>query len=200
MYMSWQPLFDNLSDEDAGQMINAIYKYQMTEELPDTYWHLYPTFMMLKATMDEDNAKYKAKVNRVNSINQNRNDIDTTSEQNRDDIGGVTSDTDTVTDTVNLIEAVEEVIDYLNTTCDKHYRAKNKKTIEHINGRLNEGFTVDDLKRVIDNKARKWKGDKKMDDYLRPSTLFAPKKFEEYLNERPSESTQHMDFSDIDSW
>lgn len=38
-----------------------------------------------------------------------------------------------------------------------------------------------DFQTVIDKMCGKWKGDAKMEDYLRPSTLFGPK-FEGYLN------------------
>ena len=45
---------------------------------------------------------------------------------------------------------------------------------------MNDGFTVDDFKAVIDKKAKEWKGTE-MAQYLRPETLFGTK-FESYLN------------------
>mgnify|MGYP002627310087 CR=1 FL=1 len=48
---------------------------------------------------------------------------------------------------------------------------------------LAEGFTIDDFKRVIDNKCSDWLGNEKMEEFLRPNTLFAPSHFEEYLNQ-----------------
>ena len=60
-----------------------------------------------------------------------------------------------------------------------------------INGRLNDGFTIEDCKKVIDIKVAQWLNDPKMNTYLRPSTLFRQSKFEEYLNERmPGEIKQ----------
>ena len=47
---------------------------------------------------------------------------------------------------------------------------------------MNEGFTVDDFKKVIDNKSAEWGKDSKMSKYLRPETLFGTK-FESYLNQ-----------------
>lgn len=80
-------------------------------------------------------------------------------------------------------EQTAEIIGYLNKRVGTHYRATTRKTQTLIKARLNEGFTVDDFKQVIDNKAKAWLGDQKMEKYLRPETLFGTK-FEGYLNER----------------
>jgi hypothetical protein len=37
---------------------------------------------------------------------------------------------------------------------------------------------------VIDNQVSAWKDDAKMNEYLRPATLFAASKFEGYLNRK----------------
>jgi len=55
--------------------------------------------------------------------------------------------------------------------------------ITKIKARLNDGYSLDDFKKVIDIKTLKWKSDPKMSDYLRPETLFG-NKFESYLNEK----------------
>jgi hypothetical protein len=49
---------------------------------------------------------------------------------------------------------------------------------------------------VIDVKVEKWKGDPKMDDFLRPDTLFRPKNFEAYLNEKPKIEPYGIRFRD----
>lgn len=81
------------------------------------------------------------------------------------------------------LEQATEIIGYLNKRVGTHYRVTTRKTQALIKARLNEGFTVDDFKQVIDNKAEAWLGDQKMEKYLRPETLFGTK-FEGYLNER----------------
>jgi uncharacterized phage protein (TIGR02220 family) len=78
----------------------------------------------------------------------------------------------------------KEIIDYLNSKAEKNYKASTDKTKSCIKARYNEGFKKEDFIKVIDNKCKEWKGDPKMDRYLRPETLFGPK-FESYLNERP---------------
>ena len=74
------------------------------------------------------------------------------------------------------------VIDYLNQKAGTAYKPTSKATQQHINARLAEGFTVDDFKRVIDNKCADWLGTE-WEQYLRPATLFGTK-FESYLNRK----------------
>ena len=74
-----------------------------------------------------------------------------------------------------------EIIDYLNSKCLKSYKHKNRIAREKIHARWNEGFRLEDFKRVIDIKAAEWLNDTEMNRYLRPDTLFGSK-FEIYLN------------------
>lgn len=76
-----------------------------------------------------------------------------------------------------------EVIDYLNATTGSSYRATTEANIKPIRARLNDGFTVEDCKKVIDTKSGQWLNNPDMVKYLRPATLFSPSKFEGYLNE-----------------
>lgn len=87
-----------------------------------------------------------------------------------------------------LIER-KEIVAYLNNKLGTNYRAGAKKNKERMNARLNEGYTVDDFKKVIDNKYADWADSPKMARYLRPETLFSPK-FESYLNERTTSNVQ----------
>lgn len=73
-----------------------------------------------------------------------------------------------------------EIIDYLNEKAGTKYRASTKKTQSCIHARMQEGFTVDDFKTVIDKKCADWIGTE-YEQYLRPETLFGTK-FESYLN------------------
>lgn len=75
-----------------------------------------------------------------------------------------------------------EVINYLNDKTSKNFKSTTKKTKDLIKARINEGFTIEEFKKVIDIKCAKWLSDKEMNVYLRPETLFG-NKFEGYLNE-----------------
>ena len=80
--------------------------------------------------------------------------------------------------TNNLI--IKDIVEYLNRKAGTAYRATTPATQKHINARLKEGYTLDDFKKVIDNKVADWKGTE-MEQYLRPKTLFGTN-FESYLN------------------
>lgn len=82
----------------------------------------------------------------------------------------------------NNIYIVKQVIDYLNEVVGSKYKSTTRTTRDKINARLNEGFTVEDFKTVIDKKAKEW-GGTAFEQYLRPETLFGTK-FESYLNQR----------------
>lgn len=81
----------------------------------------------------------------------------------------------------------KEIIDYLNKKTGSRYKdvAGNQKMIR---ARWNEGYRLDDFKKVIDNKTDAWLGvvakdGREMSQFLRPSTLFG-NKFDQYLNEK----------------
>lgn len=76
----------------------------------------------------------------------------------------------------------KEIIEYLNLKAGTHYRSSTKATQRHIKSRLNEGYELDDFKKVIDVKTDDWLGNNEMAKYLRPETLFG-NKFESYLNQ-----------------
>lgn len=106
----------------------------------------------------------------------------------------------------NIIELKDnvpykEVVDYLNNSAGTNYRASSKKTRELIKARINEGYTLEDFKVVIEKKTRDWINDNKMKGYLRPETLFGTK-FEGYLNQPVKELTTkdltpYTDFSEF---
>lgn len=94
-------------------------------------------------------------------------------------------------------EIYQTIIGYLNEKSDKNLKWETKQTQKYINARLNEGYSVDDLKKVIDIKSTEWKGDAKMERYLQPSTLFAPKHFDEYLNQTPTKGVTYDALQDF---
>lgn len=77
-------------------------------------------------------------------------------------------------------DLIEQIIEYFNNKAGKRYKASSQSTKRVIHARLSEKFTLEDFKAVIDYKVSEWKGTK-MEDYLRPETLFGTK-FESYLN------------------
>jgi uncharacterized phage protein (TIGR02220 family) len=91
---------------------------------------------------------------------------------------------------------VDEIIQYLNQKAKTNFSTSTKATINLVKARVREGFTLDDFKKVIDNKTAQWLGNHEFEPYLRPETLFAAKHFESYLNEKMQGKHQ----PGIDQW
>ena len=72
------------------------------------------------------------------------------------------------------------VLTHLNQVSGSRYQ-KSKTSLENIRARLREGYSVHDLQLVIDLKHEHWSGNDDQYQYMRPETLFGPKKFESYL-------------------
>nr|WP_237736248.1 conserved phage C-terminal domain-containing protein [Lelliottia amnigena] len=72
------------------------------------------------------------------------------------------------------------VLTHLNQVSGSRYQ-KSRTSLENIRARLREGYSVSDLKLVIDLKHEHWNGNDEQYQYMRPETLFGPKKFEGYL-------------------
>lgn len=75
----------------------------------------------------------------------------------------------------------EQVISYLNFKAGKRFKF-TKANFGFINARIQEGFTLDDFRGVIDRKTNEWLHNPKQNQYLRPSTLFNSEKFDGYVN------------------
>ncbi len=107
----------------------------------------------------------------TNSNSLNKNNINSNS--NKENITSCKQDS-----------AYSTIIDYLNLKANTKYKSTAGATKKLIKARLDEGFTIDDFKTVIDKKVATWLHDPQFSQYLRPSTLFQASKFEGYLNER----------------
>ena len=84
------------------------------------------------------------------------------------------------------IKEIEEIVNYLNQKAGTKYKSSSKNTIKHIKARINDGYTLEDFKSVIDKKCSEWLNSD-MEKYLCPDTLFGSK-FEKYLNQRINNS------------
>lgn len=73
-----------------------------------------------------------------------------------------------------------QIIEYLNQQTGRNYKTtgNNQVLVVHL---LNK-YDPDQIRGVIDKMVTRWSEDERMSMYLRPRTLFAPSRFEEYLN------------------
>lgn len=79
----------------------------------------------------------------------------------------------------------KEIVTYLNTKAGTGFKDSSKDTRKHIKARIDDGFTLENFKTVIDKKVAEWRNNPEMSNYLRPYTLFGTK-FEAYLNQKNS--------------
>lgn len=124
---------------------------------------------------DEDNTLANTRCNTVSTLNKNDKNKRIKEYNN-----------------IHIVEKPEEntaktVIDHLNERAGTHYRHNTGKTKTLIRARLNEGFSVEDFRIVIDKKCDEWLGTD-MQKFLRPETLFGTK-FEGYLNQQTKKTT-----------
>ena len=91
-----------------------------------------------------------------------------------------------------FVDQAKEVFEFLNSKTGKTFRAVNPDgslttSGTHVVSLLKKGFEYRDFKIVIARKYRQWTGDDRMEQYLRPKTLFLPSNFVEYRGETDAE-------------
>jgi uncharacterized phage protein (TIGR02220 family) len=91
-------------------------------------------------------------------------------------------------------ETAIKVIEYLNSQAETTFSTKIGSNIELICARLKEGYTFGDLKLVVNKKVKDWKGSD-WAKFLRPNTLFAKTKIENYLNSNNNDKQSANKFS-----
>lgn len=202
LYTDYMAQLSLLTMEQRGILLTAIMAYQMGQELPQMDAVTTMAFSFIRNNLDKDNAKWeqtrekRIEAGRAGGLAKASNAKQvlasaSNAKQNLANLavnvnvnGNVNvKDKDNMSGKAAAPYAV--IIEYLNQRTGKRFSAKAKDTQKHIKARWSEGWTLDDFKRVIDNMTAKWKGDAKMDDYLRPQTLFGTK-FESYLNVNPT--------------
>lgn len=209
LYVDAGQHIDLLSNEEAGAMVKALFRYAGTGEVPSG---LSPAaamaFSFIRAQIDRDGEKWEQikqkrseagrrggrprsqtaqqEANQEEENNEKQIEAkkaNAFSEKQEEAKKAVTVPvTVPVTVTVPVINNIyNPVIEHLNSVCGTRFRASSKATQRLIHARVNEGFSLDDFKTVINKKAAEWGKDPKMVKFLRPETLFGTK-FESYLN------------------
>ena len=204
----------SLSDEEAGKLFKAIFEYQNGGIQQELTGAAGMAFVFVKQQLDRNQEKYNAicKRNRINGMKGGRlekpkepSGLIGNPEEPKEPSGLIgnpeepkkpdtDSDNDTDTDNDNDNEKEEKRIDYTITdSIIDYFNEKTGKNLRHkdvsrkpIKARLNENFTFEDCKQVIDIKYDEWIDDENMAKFIRISTFFG-NKFEIYLNQQVEE-------------
>ena len=95
--------------------------------------------------------------------------------------------------TAHSKESVKEIIVYLNESCGKQFKP-TETNLKFVSERLKEGYTADECRSVITEKAREWRGTE-FEKFLRPETLFNKTKFSSYFGELWKSKAKSNDFN-----
>ena len=198
-YRSFYEAVKNLPPEEFKESVQAILNYGLDSKPPDTQGTIAHTvFSLVKPQIDANNRRYengckggKSKPNPNQDgtkVEPNPNQTDTKPEPKEKCKGERRKEKkdnfllSPPTSRGRPAYQYGEVVDYLNLRAGTRYRSTSEDTRKHIRARMDDGYSLDDFKAVIDHKAAEWKGTE-WEKFLRPSTLFGSK-FESYLNQR----------------
>lgn len=152
--------------------VEMIYK-ENSKEIQER--RLYPISTPINADINTGiNVDVKDNITSINNINTN-NKENSSKSNNKEN-----SNKDNKSNKYNF--NYKKFFEFFKETTGKKYTATNNNK-KLINARLNEGATKQDFYLITKHKAIQWKNDDVMNKWLKPSTLFIPKHFEDYLNE-----------------
>ena len=207
IYRSHMDAIENLPEEEQLEALKAIVYYCMDDKVPDDNVALC-VLLMAKPVLDKWKSNRKAAQKGGQATNkQPKSKPQATAKQPeskpqvkvkvKDKVKEKDKDKDILSgkpDSIPLMVAAGQIIDHLNKKAGTNYKVSSRATVEMIKARLDEKWTVEDFFRAIDNMTEAWKGDPKMENYLRPATLFQRSKFESYVNWKPRSGTRFSNF------
>ena len=82
----------------------------------------------------------------------------------------------------NITTPEIEILQYLNELAGKRFKPI-KSNLTPIAARLKDGYTVQELKEIIQVKTLEWKNNEVMNAHLCPTTLFRPSNTDKYINQ-----------------
>ena len=211
---SYQEIFNELSNEEAGELIKGIFQYVNTGN-SGLSGLLNVVFLSIKKYIDDNEQKYQkiCERNKKNGLNGGRpkKEDDDGNENEKNPVGTfglenqnkenpvgtfgenthisyITNHKSNITNhkSNNNLDIIKDIIIYLNNKIKSNFKYTSKSTQTKINARLNEGYNLNDFIVVIDKKYDEWKNTE-FAQYLCPDTLFGTK-FERYLNQKSSKA------------
>ncbi len=178
-YSSFYESISELDSDTRLQIYDAVMLYALHGKKSDLSGVPAALFKLIQPQLDANNARYEngCKGGRPKTMAKPKQNLNKTKPEPKEKEKEKEKEND------KEKEIYIPIISYLNEWAGTKFKATSKKTQQLIDARMNEGYTLDDFKTVIQKKCAKWKDDPKMCEYLRPETLFG-NKFEGYLNEK----------------
>lgn len=190
IYKEYYELITLLTEKEQQELSLAIMRYMFENIEPTLNDRQTKIFNNLRRPLDKSKNRGKSGSITKSSEEQKENETKSNENQNENktkthqDVNVIVNDNVNVNGNVKKIsiEEIKGIIEYLNLKTNSHYKYTTDKTQSLIKARINDGFTLNDFKIVIDNKCEEWIGTE-FEKFLRPETLFS-NKFESYLNQR----------------
>ena len=182
-YRSFYESIKNLDKDTQIELFISICEYSLNEQEPtDLSPIANAMFTVIKPIIDSANTRYKTSIE--NGKKGGRPKKEKNLKKPNQNLNVNVNDNFNVNVNVNDNDKnniYKGVVDYLNQKTGKNYKYTTTATKTKIKARLNEGYNLDDFKKVIDVKVREWTNTEYA-KFLRPETLFGTK-FESYLNQ-----------------
>ena len=211
LYTEYMAQIELLNMEQRGELLTAIMNHALGRASPELDAVTSMAFSFIRSRMDRDGEKYEKTVEarkeagkmggrpKANGFSEKQtkakkpvydpdNDSDPDNDNDKNNMSPPTSRGE-------LTYPYGAVVDYLNSKAGTRYKHSSEDTRKHIRARVNDGYTLDDFKAVIDRKVAEWK-DTEWAKFLRPSTLFGSK-FESYLNQKEEPKGKKTAFSNF---
>ncbi len=131
-----------------------------------------------KTKPNENQTESKAKPNVNVNVNDNVNYYDN---ENQNDNVNHSKEKQEKEKSDDFSALCVKTIEYMNEKCGTNYNPDRPEYRERIKKRIDDGYTFEDLRTVIDKKAAEWLGTP-MAKHLNPHTLFSADKFDIYLH------------------
>lgn len=175
-YKNYFDLLDNVKKEDKLILLEAIVDYVFKDKEPQLEGLNKAIWNNIKMPLDTSKSRSSNGKNKTKS-KQKQN-------KNKKKSKGVTNNISISSFYISISNLVINKLNELNNT---KYKPTSEETLKLIKGRLDDGYTEEDLLTVVEKMSYLWnkeptKDEKDMRPYLRPSTLFRKSNFENYLN------------------
>lgn len=182
LYHSYLAAVEPLGDAECGRLFKSLLQYSMTGVAPELSGNERFLFPMMRDQIDRDNKAYEEKCskNRENASQRPQ----ATATERKPSLPTASDGSQGEGEREGEGDIYKDIVGFLNEKTGRNFKPGIAKTKAAINARLAEGFKLDDFKKVIEKKTKEWGKDPKMQQYLRPETLFGTK-FESYLNAAP---------------
>lgn len=204
-YKNYYDIIKYLNDEQKLLIVNAILEFMFEDKKPELDGLLLGIWNNIKMPLNTTKNKV-IKGKKGGAPKGNNNAKKTTKKQPKNNLKTTKKQANNISVSVSVSNSVsisDKVINRLNELNNSKYKSTSEETLKLINGRLEEGYTEEDLLLVVEKMSYLWnrepkRNEKDMRPYLRPSTLFRKSNFENYLNMPVNASTDLRDVKEID--